>query len=268
MSSPSSTSTPPPPVIVKDKVVLVTGANRGIGKAMVDVFLQHGAAKVYAAVRNVQAAKEIFANNDDRVVILCLDLAKPESIQQAAKQSQDVDIVINNGGRLSRTQPLDADAVTKLQEEMQVNCYGLMYMAQAYLPLLQAKSNSPTALVQINSVASFRCGVLDVATYSASKAAAYSMTQALRQAVEGQNVRILSVHPGPIATDMIADASTALAAVAEPPAQVAQHVIQALEEASSQPVFHVFPDSKSQTLAKVLENYTKIVIEQGNMYGK
>ena len=68
-----------------------------------DVFLQRGAAKGYATVRNVQAAKEIFANNDDRVVILYLDLAKPESIQQAAKQSQDVDIVINNGGHSTRT---------------------------------------------------------------------------------------------------------------------------------------------------------------------
>ena len=177
--------------------------------------------------------------------------------------------MINNGGLLTRTPPLQDNAVTCLQAEMQVNCYGLMYMAQAYLPLLQAKG-TPTALVQINSVASFRSSGVNVATYSASKAAAYSITQSLRQSVEAAAtglVRIVSVHPGPIATDMIGNAvSPQVAAAAEPPAQVAEHVIQAL--AAKEQVFHVFPDSKSQSLGKVLHDYTKIVIEEGRNYGE
>lgn len=267
----SSSSNVVPPVPVKDKVVLITGANRGIGKALVDVFLQHGAAKIYAAVRrDLDATVQLFHGND-RVVPLYVDLTKPQSIQEAATSSQDVDIVINNGGRLSQTKPLDPGAVATLQDEMQVNCYGLMYMAQAYLPILQAKS-TPTAFVQINSVASFRCGIVDVSTYSASKAAAYSITQALRQQCASSsgsnnhnNVRVISVHPGPIATDMIAHASAALAAVAEPPSRVAQEIIDALQ--APEPVFHVFPDAKSKNLGKVIRDYTKIVIEEGKSYG-
>ena len=248
------------PVSIKDKVVLVTGANRGIGKVLVEVFLQHGASKVYAGVRQLESA-QCFAD-DPRVVPLYMDLSHPSSIQQAVQQSLDVDIVVNNAGVLCRVSPLEESAVAKLEEQMQVNVYGLIHMAQSYLPILTNKVSS-SAFVQINSVASFRCGLPEVSTYSASKAAAYSITQALRQTTP--NVRIVSVHPGPIRTEMIVNASAELAAMAEPPHQVAEEVIAAL--ASPTEVFHVFPDSKSKNLHKVLQEYTKVVIEDGNSYG-
>jgi NAD(P)-dependent dehydrogenase (short-subunit alcohol dehydrogenase family) len=255
------------PVPIQGKVVLVTGANRGIGKAFVEAFLQQGAAKVYAGVRNLETAKSCFGGDTaekEKVVPLYMDLTQPDSIQKACDAASDVDIVINNAGRLSRTVPLDANAIEQLQHEMDVNVYGLIRMAQAFLPILQAKSpQSPTAFVQINSVASFRCGIPSVATYSASKAAAYSITQALRQGCP--DVRFVSVHPGPIATDMIANASEELAKTAEPPSQVADEVIAALASSSEQ--FHVFPDSKAKSLQTVLQDYTKIVIEDGKSYG-
>mmetsp|Transcript_102278 Transcript_102278/g.200577 ORF Transcript_102278/g.200577 Transcript_102278/m.200577 type:complete len:254 (+) Transcript_102278:170-931(+) len=247
------------PISVKDKVILVTGANRGIGKAFVEVFLQHGASKVYAGVRTLETA-ECFAD-EPRVVPLYMDLSQPGSIQEAAQQSLDVDIVVNNAGQLSRTSPLEESAVTMLEQQMQVNVYGLIHMAQSYLPILKTKSSS--GFVQINSVASFRCGYPEVSTYSASKAAAYSITQALRQSTP--TVRFVSVHPGPIRTEMIVNASAELAAIAEPPNQVVEEVIAALSSPTE--VFHVFPDTQSKNLHKVLKEYTKVVIEDGNSYG-
>jgi NAD(P)-dependent dehydrogenase (short-subunit alcohol dehydrogenase family) len=248
------------PVPIQGKVVLVTGANRGIGKAFVEAFLQHGATKVYAGVRNLGTAK-CFEGND-KVVPLYIDLTQPNSIEAAKEKALDVDIVVNNAGMLTRTVPLDPTAIENLQQEMQVNVYGLIHMAQNFLPILQAKT-TPTAFVQINSVASFRCGIPSVATYSASKAAAYSITQALRQGTP--DVRFVSVHPGPILTDMIVNASEELAKTAEPPSQVAEEVIAAL--ASPSEVFHVFPDSKAKSLQAVLQDYTKTVIEDGKSYG-
>ena len=100
---------------IEGKVCLVTGANRGIGKAFVDVFLKHGAAKVYAGVRYVEGYK----NESDKVVPLVMDLNQPSTILEAAGQSQDVDIVVNNAGILSRTKALDEAAIDHLKEEIQ-----------------------------------------------------------------------------------------------------------------------------------------------------
>ena len=109
-----------------------------------------------------------------------IDLSKPGSIKAAAQLSQDVTIVINNAAVLSKTSALDGNAIEALKSDMDVNVYGLMAMAQAYAPILKQNSG-PSAFVQINSVASFRCSGTDVAIYSATKAAAYSITQALAQ---------------------------------------------------------------------------------------
>ena len=256
----ASSTTARPPVPVQGKIILVTGANRGIGKAFVETFLEQGAAKVYAGVRNLESVK--FFEGNERVIPLCMDMSKPETIQEAVKQSSDVDIVINNAGQLINVKPMDEGAIGTLEQLMNVNVYGLMHMANSYLPILKSKA-TPTAFVQINSVASFRCGLPGVSAYSASKAAAYSITQALRQV--SPDVRIISVHPGPIRTDMIGNASEELAKMAEPPSQVAMEVIAALESPTE--VFHVFPDSKSKNLHNVLKDYTKIVIEDGNGYG-
>lgn len=259
---------------VQDKVILVTGANRGIGKAFVEGFLAHGAKKVYAAVRNVESATTAFpeACQRSKVIPLAMDLSKPETIHAAAKIATDVDIVINNAGIISHTGPLDGDTtVERLQHEMTVNVYGFIAVAQAFAPLLEQR-NGCGILVQLNSVASLRCGVSTVATYSASKAASFSITQALRQELKSKGVHVVSVHPGPIATEMLASALKEFQDMAEPPSNVADRLIDALinrDEDSDKPnpAFLVYPDEKSSHLGTAYESFAKKVLEEGRMYG-
>ena len=114
----------------------------------------------------------------------------PDSITTAAQKTSDVEIVINNAGMLNIANPLASNAVSAMQEEMEVNVYGLMRMAQAFAPVL--KANGGGALVQLNSVGSMK-SIPDFATYTASKAASYSITQALREILQAQGTRVVSV---------------------------------------------------------------------------
>ena len=116
--------------------------------------------------------------------------------------------------------------------------------------------------MQINSVASFRCSGKDVATYSATKAAAYSITQALAQELEPHDVCVLSVHPGPVRTEMLPER---LLALAEAPSAVAEEVIRALEDGKP---LHVFPDPHSKRLATIMQPFLTKVVEGGDVYNR
>jgi NAD(P)-dependent dehydrogenase (short-subunit alcohol dehydrogenase family) len=234
------------------KTVLVTGANRGIGKALVETFLQHGAGKVYAAVRAVDSAAPLVEAHGDKVVPVPVDLADAGAISRAAETASDVDVVVNNAGVLTTTGPLDSDAAKSLDFELKVNVFGLLHMAQAFAPVL--KNNGGGVFVQLNSVVSFK-SFPNFTTYSASKAAAYSLTQALREVLGAQGTTVLSVHPGPIATDM-GDAA-GLTDIAEPASLVGEAIIRALEDGE----FHVFPDSMARQFQAAYDSFAKNVIE-------
>lgn len=237
---------------VQGKVALVTGANRGIGKAIVETLLKNGASKVYAAVRNPDSAADLVKASGGKVVAVELDLAKPATMTAASKVAKDVQLVVNNAGVLKVAGPLDAGAVDALQFENNVNVYGLIRMAQAFAAVLAA--NGGGAFVQLNSVASLK-NFADFATYSASKAASYSITQALRDKLKPQGTLVVSVHPGPIATDM-ADAA-GLGAVAEPASLVADGIVAALAKGE----FHVFPDSTAKRFWSAYQGFAKAVVE-------
>ncbi len=234
---------------VKNKVALVTGANRGIGKAIVETLIDKGGVKkVYAAVRDVSSAQALVDQYGDQVKVIQIDLDKPETISQAAQIASDVEIVVNNAGILKNATPLDAEALDMLSYEMNVNVNGLIRIAQAFAPILQA--NGKGAFVQLNSVASMK-NFLPFSTYSASKAAAYSITQGLRDLLQEQGIVVVSVHPGPIATDMATDAG--IDEIAEPPSLVADSILHALEKGE----FHAFPD----TFAKQVESDYQVFAE-------
>ena len=243
---------------INGRSILVTGANRGIGKTIVEEFLHAGARKIYAAARDLESLNPLIAALGERIVPLHIDLNRPESITAAADSARDVEIVINNAGILKVMSPLSEGAVDALQAEMEVNVYGLMRVAQAFAPVL--KANGGGALVQLNSVPSMK-NFADFATYSASKAAAYSITQALRDKLREQGTQVISVHPGPIATDMAQGAG--LGEIAEPAALVSQAILAAIQTGE----FHVFPDTMAKQIAEAYESFATNIVEADLMAG-
>jgi len=237
---------------VKNKVALVTGANRGIGKAIVESLIEKGGVKkVYAAVRDLSSAQALVDQYGDQVKTIQIDLDKPETISQAAKIASDVEIVVNNAGILKNATPLDENALDTLSYEMNVNVHGLVRMAQSFSPIL--KANGGGALIQLNSVASIK-NFLPFSTYSASKAAAYSITQGLRDQLQEQGTVVVSVHPGPIATDMATDAG--IDEIAEPPSLVADSILHALEKGE----FHAFPDSFAKQVESAYQGFAENIV--------
>lgn len=243
---------------IKNKVALITGANRGIGKSIAETFLENGAKKVYAAVRDTNSVSNMVSQYGDRVEAIQLDLANPQSITDAANMADDVEVVVNNAGVLTSTTPLDNNALESLNFEMDINVGGLIRMAQAFGPSL--KKNGGGAFIQLNSVASIK-NFTPFTTYSASKAAAYSVTQSLKDLLEEQNTQVMSVHPGPIATDMGNDAG--LGDIAEPATLVADAIVAGLKQGD----FHVFPDTMAKQIESEYHSYAENIVEANLMEG-
>jgi NAD(P)-dependent dehydrogenase (short-subunit alcohol dehydrogenase family) len=241
-----------------NSIILITGANRGIGKAMLKAFLAAGAAKVYAGARDPASLDPMVAEYGEGVVPLRIDVTEPASVQAAAAAADDVQVVVNNAGILAVASPLEPEAAAALDREMAVNVHGLLHMAQSFAPVL--KANGGGVFVQMNSIASMK-NFAGFSTYSASKAAAYSITQGLRELLGAQGTRVLSVHPGPIATDMAVSAG--LDSIAEPAEQVPQAVLAALAAGD----FHVYPDSMAQQIGRAYAGFARDIVEADLMAG-
>ena len=200
---------------IQDSTALVTGANRGIGKAFADALLDRGAAKVYAAVRDVATV------GDPRLVPIQLDVTDPDRVAAVARELDDVQLVVNNAGVLNVSIPLSA-SLDVARVELETNYLSLVSMTQAFAPVLER--NGGGAFINLLSVYSWVSSPL-ISTYSASKAAAWSFTNAARVELKRQRTQVVGVHAGPVDTDMAA----AFDLEKIPPADVATSALDALE---------------------------------------
>lgn len=178
---------------IENAVVLVTGANRGIGLAFARELLARGARKVYAAARNPSTVTL------PGVEPLQLDVTKPEEIAAAAAQAADVTLVINNAGIAQPGGFLAQDSEALARRIFETNFFGVLNMSKAFAPVL--KTNGGGALLNVLSIASWINGS-ELAAYSASKSAAWSLTNALRHELAGQKTQVLGLHMGYVDTDL------------------------------------------------------------------
>ncbi|WP_216903374.1 SDR family oxidoreductase [Nocardia alni] len=176
---------------IEGATVLVTGGQRGLGKAFTEELLRRGAAKVYVTARRP------VAGDDPRIVPLALEVTDPDSVAAVAARATDVTIVINNAGVVYPA-PLLQSEIADVAATFDTNVFGPLRIAQAFAPILAA--NGGGALVDIHSVLSWGAGF---AAYGASKAAFWSLTNSLRMELAAQHTQVVGVHLGFADTEMI-----------------------------------------------------------------
>jgi NAD(P)-dependent dehydrogenase (short-subunit alcohol dehydrogenase family) len=222
---------------IAGRIALVTGANRGIGEALVDALVAAGAAKVYAAARDINAVAPLSARHGGRVVPLLLDVTDPAQIRDAVATATDVELLVNNAGVAGHVGGAftDPEWLTAGRQEMEVNFFGTFAVTQAFAPILGR--NGGGAVVNIGSVASLVNFPL-FAAYSASKAATHSLTQATRAMLKGQGTQVFGVYPGPIDTRM----AEAIPFDKTSPSVAAVAIVAGVEVGSEE----IFPDPMSQ----------------------
>jgi NAD(P)-dependent dehydrogenase (short-subunit alcohol dehydrogenase family) len=228
---------------IAGKTILVTGANRGIGQALVEEALHRGARRVYAGTR------QPLAHPDARVTPLRLDVTNQAQIQAAAEQVEALDVLVNNAGIWLFDDLSDRAA---LDEHLAVNFFGTWGVTQAFLPLL---TRSKGAIVNNVSLMAFAALPLTPA-YSISKAAAFSLTQSLRALLAGRGVRVHAVLTGPVDTDMTRGFDIPKAS----PESVARAIFDGMEKGEEE----IFPDPMSQTMAEGWRNGTAKALERQN----
>jgi len=184
---------------LENRTILITGSNRGIGKALISALLQQKVTKIYAAARNPDSLPDF---NDNRVVALKLDITDSAHIQHAVQAASNLDMLINNAGSISSASAFDSP-MEAVRKEMEVNYFAKLDMMRAFLPIL--KSAKDAAIVNIDSIAAF-VNFPFLGAYSASKAASYSLSQGARIEFSQYGITVHSVNPGPIDTDMTAGA--------------------------------------------------------------
>ncbi|MEU0282351.1 MULTISPECIES: SDR family oxidoreductase [unclassified Streptomyces] len=203
---------------VNGAIALVTGGQRGLGRAFVEELLEAGAAKVYATARTP------VAESDPRIVPLPLEVTDGDSVAELARRAGDVSIVINNAGVFAGGS-LTEVGIDEVRALFEANVFGALRVAQAFAPVLAARGGG--ALVDIHSALSWAAGA---GVYGATKAALWSLTNSLRLELAPQGTQVVGVHLGYTDTDMIRD----LDVVKNDPRDVARDVITALEKGESE----------------------------------
>jgi len=218
---------------ITNKTVMITGANRGIGRALVNEALKRGAKRVYAGTRAP------FHHDGQRVTPVALDVTSASQIAQAAREVDSLDVLINNAGIAIYD---DLSNLDTIERHLAVNLFGTFQVTRAFLPLLR---RSKGAIV--NNLSLVALAPLPVVPgYSISKAAASNMTQSLRSILAGEGVTVHGVFLGPVDTDM----SRGLEIPKASPESVAQAIFDGLERREED----IFPDPASRSIAEGWRN--------------
>jgi NAD(P)-dependent dehydrogenase (short-subunit alcohol dehydrogenase family) len=225
------------------KSVLVTGANRGLGQALVEESLRRGVERVYAGTRQPNVI------GDERVTPVILDVTDAAQIQAAVDSIESLDILINNAGV---SVPDDLSDRAAFERHLAVNLYGTLDVTRAFLPLLTRSHGAVVNIVSLGAVAA----VPVLPAYSVSKAASLSFTQSLRALLTGRGVSVYAVMPGPIDTDMV----RALDIPKTPPGDVARATLDAVERGEED----IFPDPMSAALTESWQTSPVKVMERQN----
>jgi NAD(P)-dependent dehydrogenase (short-subunit alcohol dehydrogenase family) len=230
-------------VTIANKAVLVTGANRGIGRALVEEALSRGARQVYAGTR------QAWTHPDPRVTPLTLDVTDAAQIQAAAAEVASLDVLINNAGIWLFDDLTDRAA---LDRHLAVNFFGTYGVTRAFLPLL---TRSQGAIVNNVSLMAFAALPL-TPSYSISKAAAFSLTQSLRALLAGQGVTVHAVLTGPVDTDMTRGFDI--------PKASAESVARAIFDGVANGEEEIFPDPMSAAMAESWRSGAAKALERQN----
>lgn len=213
---------------IAHRTVFVTGANRGIGRALVEEALRRGAKRVYAGTR------QPLNHADGRVTPVTLDVTNAAQIQAALENVESLDILINNAGLALYDDLTDRSA---LERQLAVNLFGMYGVTQAFLPLL---TRSEGAIVNNLSMAAL-APLPVIPSYSISKAAAFSLTQSLRALLAGRGVSVHAVLTGPVDTDMTRGFDIPKSS----PESVARGILEGVERGEED----IFPDPMSESIA-------------------
>jgi NAD(P)-dependent dehydrogenase (short-subunit alcohol dehydrogenase family) len=226
---------------IANKAVLITGANRGIGQALVEEALTRGAKHVYAGTR------EPLTHPDPRVTPVTVDVTSPAQIQAAVDRVESLDILINNAG-IALYDDLSERAT--LERHLAVNLFGTYGVTRAFLPLLTRSRG-----VIVNNVSVMALAPLPITpAYAISKAAAFSLTQSLRALLAGRGVRVHAVLTGPTDTDMTRGFDIPKAS----PASVARAILDGVDNGEDE----IFPDPMSQSMADSWRNGAAKALER------
>src|SRR5258708_25496699 len=228
---------------IEGTIALVTGANRGIGRALTEALLTRGVKKVYATARNPEALRAL---GDERLVSLRLGVTDVDQIRAVGEAAPDAELVFNNAGVALATGIADSTVLDQARREMEVNDFGPLQLLHRLAPTLAR--NGGGAVVNIGSAAGLT-NVPFFPTYSASKAALHSLTQAARILLGPQGTSVFGVYAGPVDTDMVRE----LAMPKTSPRDVAFAILDGIEAGQED----IFPDPFALDFGRQFESSPK-----------
>lgn len=223
---------------IEGSIVFVTGANRGLGEALMRSLLERGAARVYAGARRREAIPVLPEFGADRIIPVSFDLTSPDAISAAAELAKDVNLLINNASTAAFKNPLEADP-SAVAHEMHTNYLGTYNTIRAFLPVLTRNRGAVVNILSVIALSSLPA----MAGYAASKAAMHSMTQALRPVLAAERITVHGVYPAGIDTDMVAG----IEVPKSDRSVVANGILDGVEAGEED----IFPDPNAQSMAQV-----------------